>query len=339
MTQPPNPPGDNPPPPGNYPPPGGNFPPPPGSYPPPPPGSYPPPPPGNYPLPGGNIPPPPGSYPPPPPGNYPPPPPGWGYPPPGQGYPPPPPSNGSFLPPPPGAGRPALSVGEGLSWAWNKFSKNPVPLVVATLVFGLVLFLASSVITPLMQAVSPESFTTYDSADGMIDTTTYSVTAGGIAVLILATVVQLVIAGAIGAAYFAGLLDIADGRPVSIGSFFRPRNIVAVIIASLLIGILTTVGLLLCIVPGVIVTIFAWFTNVGIVDRNLSPIDGIRSSFDAVKRNFGQVLLFWLTSTAITIVGALLCGVGLLVAAPVAYLLQVYAYRKLSGGSVAPATI
>lgn len=111
--------------------------------------------------------------------------------------------------------------------------------MVATLVFGLILFLASSVITPLMQAVSPESITTYDSADGMMDTATYSVTAGGIAVLIVATVVQLVIAGAIGAAYFAGLLDIADGRPVSIGSFFRPRNILAVVIASLLIGILT----------------------------------------------------------------------------------------------------
>ena len=75
-------------------------------------------------------------------------------------------------------------MSEGLNWAWNKFSKNPAPLVVATLVFGLILFLASSVITPLMQAVSPESITTYDSADGMMDTATYSVTAGGIAVLI-----------------------------------------------------------------------------------------------------------------------------------------------------------
>ena len=76
-----------------------------------------------------------------------------------------------------------------------------------------------------------------------------------------------------------------------------------------------------------------------IVDRGLSPVDGIRSSLDIVKRNFGQTLLFWLTSTAITVVGALLCGVGLLVAAPLSYLLQVYAYRKLSGGVVAPATV
>ncbi len=36
------------------------------------------------------------------------------------------------------------------------------------------------------------------------------------------------------------------------------------------------------------------------------------------------------------VVGALACGVGLLVAAPVAALIMVYAYRKLSGGQVVP---
>ena len=36
------------------------------------------------------------------------------------------------------------------------------------------------------------------------------------------------------------------------------------------------------------------------------------------------------------IVGALACGVGLLVAAPVASLVMIYAYRKLSGGQVVP---
>ena len=49
-----------------------------------------------------------------------------------------------------------------------------------------------------------------------------------------------------------------------------------------------------------------------------------------------QVLLVWLVVVALAIVGALLCGVGLLVAIPVGLLIEVYAYRKLTGGSVAP---
>ena len=327
MTEPPVPP-SNVPPPGSYPPPPGNF-----------------PPPGNYPPPPGYGPPPPGyGYPPPPPGAYPPPP-GYGppqpgaYPPPGS-YPPPPPFEGGYFPPPPGYGPPAnrYSVGEGLSWAWEKFTKNAGPLVVATLVFWLVGFLLNLLSGQLLQAVSPETFTAIDTADGLIETTTRTMSGGAFAVLILSTIVQIVAKGAIASAGYGGLLDIANGQPVSVGSFFRPRNIVAVIVASLIVDIVTIVGLFACILPGLAVLIFTWFTTVAIVDRNLSPIDGIRASFDIVKKNFGSVLLAGLTFVGLILVGALLCGVGLLVTAPVAYLFLVYTYRRLSGGSVAPAT-
>jgi uncharacterized membrane protein len=157
-------------------------------------------------------------------------------------------------------------------------------------------------------------------------------------VVILGTMVQIIVKGAIASAGYAGLLDIANGQPVTIGSFFRPRNIVAVVIAGLVVDLVTIVGLLACILPGLAFMVFAWFTTVAIVDRNLSPIDGIRASIDIVKANFGSVLLAVLTFLALLIVGVLFCGVGLLVTAPVAYLFLVYTYRRLSGGSVAPAT-
>ncbi len=318
MTQPPNP--------GEYPPPGG--------YPPPHPGnSGPQGPQGGYgappPPPGWGYPPPPGAYP--PPGMYPPPPPG--------GYPPPPPPGGGYAPPPPGYGMARYSIGEAFSWAWQKFARNAVPLLVATLVFGAILGVLASLVGPLLQAVSPDTFTAYESGDDLIETTTSTLNGSGFAVLTLATIVLLIVGGAIASAYYGGLLEIADGRPVSIGSFFRPRNLPAVIVATLIVGVLASIGNLLCVLPGLIVTIFALFSTVAIVDRNLSPIDGIRASIDIAKANFGQVLLAWLVSLAVILVGALLCGVGLLVAAPVSYLFLVFTYRKLSGGTVAPATV
>ena len=103
-------------------------------------------------------------------------------------------------------------------------------------------------------------------------------------------------------------------------------NIVAVIVASLIVDIVTIVGLIACILPGLAVLIFTWSTTVAIVDRKLSPIDGIRASFDIVMKNFGSVLLAGLTFVGLILVGALLCGVGLLVTAPVAYLFLVYTY-------------
>jgi uncharacterized membrane protein len=319
MTQPPNP---------------ADYPPPPGSFPPPPGGAYPPPP-GGYP-------------PPPPPGAYPPPPPGWGTPPPGAyagayppppgAYPPPPPAAGGYAPPPPGFGRPAFSVGDAFSWAWNKFSKNAVPLVVATLVFVVISALIGLLGNVVLQAVTPETITAYESGGSVFETTSPSFGAASFFVAALSTILSIVVGGVISSAYYPGLLEIADGRPVSFGSFFRPRNVVAVILAALIIGVATYIGTLLCIIPGLLVTIFALYAEFAIVDRNLSAVDGIKTSVAITKANFGQTALAWLISLLLLVAGALLCGVGLLVTAPVASLFLVYTYRKLGGGTVAPAT-
>jgi uncharacterized membrane protein len=98
------------------------------------------------------------------------------------------------------------------------------------------------------------------------------------------------------------------------------------------------VGSLIAAVIGVAVSLFTAFTTVAIVDRGLSALDGIRTSIGIVRARFGESLLVWLVSQSLLVVGALLCGVGLLATAPIALLLVVYAYRKLSGGAVAPAT-
>ncbi|SEH67722.1 Uncharacterized membrane protein [Mycolicibacterium rutilum] len=316
-------------------------PPPPGNYPPPPPGGYPPPPPpGGYPPP-----PPPGGYPPPPPpGGYPPPPPPGGYPPPpGAGYPPPAP--GGYPPPqgypggyPPAGqgfgGPPAYSVGDAFSWAWGKFTANAAALIVPTLVYALIVIVLQALFGILSAAVAPEA-TSY-TADENGFAFSYNVSGpASLAVTVLGYIVALIVGGAIQSAYYGGMLDVANGRPVTIGSFFKPRNVGSVIIAGVIVGILTSIGFALCILPGVVVALFTMFTVVALLDRNLSPIDAIKASFDIAKNNFGQVLLTFIVVVAVFIVGLLLCGVGLLVAFPLMTLIEVYAYRKLSGGQVA----
>jgi uncharacterized membrane protein len=318
MTQPPNP-ADNPP--GGYPPPPGWGTPPPGAFPPP-----------------GSYPPPPGAYPPP-----------GGYPPPGA-YPPPPPAAGGYAPPPPGYGRPAFGIGEGLSWAWNKFTKNATPLIVASLIWGLIFLAVAGVFVVLLNAVSPEMFAVSETGDTLTEFSATEITGETLVVFMLGWIVFFLLSGAVSSAFYSGLLDIADGRPVTVGSFFRPRKIGAVLLASLIIGIVSSlvtfpvqqapyVGPLIAFVIGVAVSVFTMFTTVAIVDRGLSAIQGIKTSIGVTRARFGESALVWLISEALLFVGAMLCLVGLLVAAPVALLLIVYAFRKLSGGTVAPATV
>jgi uncharacterized membrane protein len=337
----------NPPPP---PPPGGNYP-PPGQQ-----GGYPPPPPpgGNYPPPGqqGGYPPPPppgGNYPPPgQQGGYPPPPPPGGYPPPPQhgGYPPPPPGAPGYPPagyPPAGpsgyAGAQGFNVGEAFSWAWNKFSKNAVPLIVATLVYGLIIIVLQVIINLLQAAVSPGvSDYTSDGSGFSYSFSTTSMGIGGILISIVGWFVSLIVGAAIQSGYISGVLDIANGQQVSVGSFFRPRSIGQVIVAGLIVGVITTIGLFLCVIPGLLASIMLIFTVVALLDRNLSAVDAVKTSFDVAKANFGNTFLTWLVGLVVVFVGALLCGVGLLVAVPVAALFLVCAWRQISGGQVAPQT-
>jgi uncharacterized membrane protein len=317
-------------------------PPPPGNYPPPPPGGgYPPPPPGG----GYNPPPPPGGYPPPPQqGGYPPPPQQGGYPPPPQqgGYPPPPQQGG--YPPAGGPGyggypgqQQAFSVGDAFSWAWAKFTRNAAPLIIAAVVYALIIGVLMGITYGLAFALAPDTVTTYESSDygaGFEYSTSAGLGAASIFVLILGYIVLLVVGAAIQSAYTSGLLDIANGQQVTVGSFFKPRNVGSVIIAGLIIGVLAGIGSL-CFIGGLVVAFFTMFTIVALLDRNLPPIDALKASFNLAKDNFVPVLLTLLVAYAVIIVGALLCGVGLLAAVPIAGLIQVYAWRRLTGGQVA----
>jgi len=339
MTNPPTPPPSG----GGYPPPGE------GGYPPPGQGGYPPPGQGGYPPPGqGGYPPPqaPGGYPPPQQGGYPPPPPPSGYPPPPQqgGYPPPPQQGYSpaGYPPagPPGyGGAQPFSVGEAFSWAWRKFSKNAAPLIIATLVYGLIVILLQVIINLLQAAVSPGVSDYTSDANGFsYSWSTTSMGVGGILVAIAGWFVSLIVGAAIQSGFLSGVLDIANGQQVSVGSFFRPRNIGQVIIAGLIVGVITTIGFFLCVIPGLLASILLVFTVVALLDRNLSAVDAVKTSFETSKANFGSAFLTWLVGVALIVAGAILFGVGLLVAVPVAALFLVFAWRRITGGQIAPLT-
>jgi uncharacterized membrane protein len=108
----------------------------------------------------------------------------------------------------------------------------------------------------------------------------------------------------------------------------------SVVLATLIITVLTVIGNFL-LIGGLVVSLFTVFAVVAIVDRRLSPIDGLKASFEVVKSAFVPSLLTWLIYLVILFVGGLLCGIGLIVAVPVAVLFQVYAWRKLTGGQIA----
>jgi uncharacterized membrane protein len=207
-----------------------------------------------------------------------------------------------------------------------------MPLVVATLIYA-VLFAIAYAVTLLGGGLGGTTTTT--TTDGYTTTST-DIGAGGLAAMIAGYILLYAIGIFAQSAFLSGILDIADGRPVSIGSFFKPRNLGQVILAAIIVGILTSIGSFLCVIPGLIVGIFAQFAIPFVIDRNQNAIDALKSSFSTVSSNFANALLAWLVAAAAVVVGFIACGVGILVGGPVASLITIYAYRKLSGGQVVP---
>jgi uncharacterized membrane protein len=333
--------GDNPP---GYPPPPPNYgtPPPSPNY-----GTPPPPGPGYGPPPGGYYPPGPPSGPPPgpPPGYHPP-----GYHPPGAPPPPPPGPPPGYAPPPagyppqPGYGvapggptTPQFNVGDAVSWAWNKFSQNAVAFIVAVLAY-IVAIVAFALVAGLLPMLFGHSASTSytDSYGNTAHSVNVSYTAASYAFVILGSLLLFVAAVYMHAALVSGCLDLADGKPVTIGTFFKPRNLGAVFLTAVLVGIGVTIGTILCIIPGIIFALLAQFAIPFVVDRSLSPVESVKASIATVRSNIGGTLLSWLVQYAAVLIGELLCGIGLVVAFPFAQLVQVYTYRKLSGGQVVP---
>ena len=259
-----------------------------------------------------------------------PPPSGYGAPPPGY---PPQPGYGA----PPGGPAPAqFNIGEAVSWAWNKFTNNAVALIVPLLIYIVVIGVFAVIAGVLPAVLGQSTSTTYTDAYGNTTSgTAITLGAASYAVMAIGYILLFIAAIFMAAAILTGCLDIADGKPVSIGSFFKPRNLGPVFLTAVLIGLGTAIGSL-CIVGGIIFGFIAQFAIAFVIDRSLSPIDSIKASYATVKSNIGGALMSFLVQYAIIIVGELLCGVGLLVAMPVALLIQVYTYRKLSGGQVVP---
>ncbi|MGD1173903.1 hypothetical protein ACKUVQ_11535 [Mycobacterium seoulense] len=297
---------------------------------PPPPGATPP----NYGAPPPNYGAPPPNYGGTPPG-YGAPPPGYGAPPPGYGAPPP-----GYGAPPPGYGqppgygapsKPPIIVLDGFNWAWNTFTRNAVALIVPTLVYGLLIGVATALI-----ALSQNIGATGTTSDDYDVTFTTNLTGPGYGLLALGYLIAYAVSAFAQSAFLSGCLDLADGRAVTIGSFFRPRNLGMVFLAVLIVEVLTSIASALCFVPGLVLGIFTQFTAAFVIDRSESAIKGFTSSFSLAGSNFVNALLVWLIAFASILVGFLLCGVGLLVAVPLVALLIIYAYRRLSGGQVVP---
>lgn len=257
----------------------------------------------------------------------------------------PPPYGGGAQPPPYGGAQPPaysgpqgpyatqssapFRVGEALSFGWDRFKGNWLFWVL----FVLLTFVVGAIFNSGSVGDIQDQINASSDPEAMADLAASMSGASNLFQLIGSLVVAVLQALGINAA-----LREVSGEKATWGTLFKVNNFGMVILAALLLLVASFVGALLCGVGLIVVAIFAVFTYHNVVDRGMNAWAAFTSSFSLVGKNFGAVFLLELALFGINIVGALLCGLGLLVTIPLAVLAIAYAYRRLTGGPVAAGT-
>ncbi|TSD94645.1 hypothetical protein FOS14_20270 [Skermania sp. ID1734] len=224
---------------------------------------------------------------------------------------------------PGGFGTPQLSVGAALSYGWEKFKSNAGVWVGITLI--------GVIISALVRWPFGGYGFSYSTDDNGFPV-------GSFVLSIVGLVVGFVVSTLIQAAFVRGALHEVDGNRPAFGSFFQFSNVAQVLVASLLIGIASSIGFVLCIIPGIVVLFLTWYTLQFVLDQNQDAVTAIKSSFRIISENAGTLVLLGLACIALNILGAILLLVGLLVTGPITLIASTYAYRVLVNGPVSPAT-
>lgn len=235
---------------------------------------------------------------------------------------------------PPGGGPRPFSVGDAFGYGWKKFTENIGPILIAMIVFLLIggviyglQFLFQMVLAPETTVVSGENgFVVQQSGGGFLASI----------VSLLFAIVGFIWSYLIQAAFARGGLALTEGRPLVIGDLLSFNKLGRIILAGIILSILTFIGFILCIIPGLIVAFLGAFFVYFILDQDMGAWESIKASFNFVKDNVGNLLLLLILSWIALFVGALLCGIGLIVAVPVTVIAQTYAYKTLRGAPVAP---
>jgi hypothetical protein len=147
---------------------------------------------------------------------------------------------------------------------------------------------------------------------------------------ILGWIANWIISPALSAGYFTYTRKIIRNQPATFQDFFEGfQYITPLFLVGLVGGLLTFVGVLLCIVPGLYLAMGYMFASFIVVTYRLDFWPALETSRKAVTANLATMIVFVLTMIGINILGALACLVGLVLSIPVSYCASVVAFYMI----------
>ncbi len=125
-------------------------------------------------------------------------------------------------------------------------------------------------------------------------------------------------------------LRFVDGdRGELVDLFAQIPLVIPYFIASIVVGMITTVGFVLLIIPGIYWALRFQFFGWVIVDKAVGPLEAMRESWEITRGSAGNLFLFALLLFAVNVLGLLALGIGLIITVPLSLVATGYVYRTL----------
>ena len=221
--------------------------------------------------------------------------------------PPPPPPPPGAPPPPPAAGG-SFAVGDAISYGWTAYWQHVAPLLVLTFIIAV----ANVIFGLIGSGISG---------------------AGG---RILLQLISLIVGIILAMGLIRASLAVVEGREASPSMILETDGFGPYLVAAILVAIGVTIGFILLIIPGIILTILWLFFGYVIVENpTTGPVDAMRRSAEITRGHRWQLLGLGLLLIGINILGFLACCVGALFTYGITAVTVAYTYKTLSGQPVA----
>ncbi len=129
----------------------------------------------------------------------------------------------------------------------------------------------------------------------------------------------------------AGATDLNSGLQKTLG------NIANLLITSILVGVIVFIGMVFLVLPGLIAAYLLMFSILLVTLENKGPVEALQGSFELVKANLNDTILFAVVAIVILIIAGIIGGIlgplsPIITGAATAYILiiQTLLYKELT---------
>jgi uncharacterized membrane protein len=205
-----------------------------------------------------------------------------------------------------GGGVSTFDLGSALSYGWNKFVQYIGQIILIVLIIFAVEIVFNVVIGIFAGAIG-----------GLL----------GIAFRFLFIAVGFFVSFMLQAGLIRACLAVVKGETPEPGMLFQTDKLGNFAAAAILVALLSFVGFFFCCIGYFVVAIFTFFFGFYVLDKDQGATESIGSSFNLVKDNAGQVILFALVCV---ILNFITCGLAI----GVTSIATAYAFKTLNGEPV-----